>query len=91
MGEIKTRHLAGDKEAIMNTLSNTAETLKNNIGDFSGEWLNVHSNADVDGYPVKNPMVYTNAEDQMNALEELAKIIDSDDSVAIFGSGYRMW
>ena len=72
-------------------LSNTAETLKNNIGDFTGEWLNVHSDSDTEGYPVKNPMVYCNEEDQNAALEELAEIINGDDSVAIFGSGYRMW
>ena len=72
-------------------LSNTAEILRANIGDFTGEYINIHSDSDTEGYPVKNPMVFCNEEDQNQALEEIAKIIDSDDSVAIFGSGYRMW
>ena len=72
-------------------LSRTAELLKNNIGSFTGEWLNVHSDSDIEGSHVKNPMVYCDAVDQNAALEELAEIINSNDSVAIYGSGHQMW
>ena len=75
----------------MNALLNIVKVLKRNIGDFTGEYINIHSSSDEEGYPVKNPMVYCNAEDQNEALEEVAKIIQNDGSVEIYASGHRFW
>ena len=72
-------------------MKNIVKVLKNNIGTFTGEWINIHSSSDEAGYPVKNPMVYCNAEDQNKALEEVAKIINNDGSVEVYASGYRVW
>ena len=72
-------------------MKNIVKVLKNNIGDFTGAYLNIHSSSDEEGYTVTNPMVYCNAEDQKKALEEVAKIINDDGSVEIYASGYRVW
>ena len=72
-------------------MKNIIKVLKNNIGTYAGEWINIHSSSDEEGYPVKNPMVFCNTEDQNKALEEVAKIIQNDGSVEIYASGHRVW
>ena len=72
-------------------MKNIVKVLKNNIGNFAGEYINIHSSSDEEGYPVKNPMVFCNKEDQKEALEEVANIIKNDGSVEIYASGHRVW
>ena len=72
-------------------MKNIIKVLRKNIGTFTGEYINIHSSPDEAGYPVKNPMVFCNAEDQDKALEEVAKLIKNDGSVEIYASGHRVW
>ena len=72
-------------------MKNIVKVLEDSIGQFTGEYINVFSSSDEEGYTMKNPMVYCNAEDQKKALEEVAKMIKDDGSVEIYASGYRVW
>lgn len=74
---------------IKNNKKEVVKELKENIGTYIGEWLNIYLNNE--HWIQKNPMVYCEGKDQNKELEKIAKFIIKHPSIEIYASSSKIW